>query len=565
MRRRIRLCHTALICALFLCVELIVVSAMPQAVSSAVSIGAASVDSSESAKLHGESGPYWIEINIPAFRLTLFSGESPVKEYPIAVGKSASPSRIGTCKVVSKAKYPTWYPPDGRPPVPPGPDNPISCRWLGLSWAGYGIHGTNNPASIGKAVTLGCIRMHDKDVMELFDIVPVGTKVEFTYETVEVSSYGDGPMAIRLTVYRDLYQRGTNTIERVMESLRTSLAQVVPGAEPNMKSDTISPLMPDIDRPALAALVGAARGKPEPVPWRVRVELGVAATSMHAYPSGAGQKPADSADMMIYPSGVASDAQGGAFAWGVYPGEDSSHDIIGDSHSTDNHGLDNSVHAARSDAFAGVGDACPAATGACAAAADASAGASSSYAATSDTPAEAGLAYATIRDLYGEACAACMHASDACAAKDYEKAIDARIPPGVSRSAGDEACVSAGDGIDGVMNTLSGDGRADADRAKARDSVRVEMDLAHIEGDQVLVALRPVAEAFGYKVGWDAGSQAATVHQKTAKGVLRGGRLYVTPDELRRLLEEVVITWDPQTLTLRIIPISPATQLRVDR
>jgi len=509
--RRICIRRTALTCAFFLCVELFLVSPMPSAVSFAGSIYDASIDSSGFSKPYRESGLYWIQINIPAFKLTLFSGESPVKEYPIAVGKPASPSRIGTCKVVNKAKYPTWYPPDGRSPVPPGPDNPISCRWLGLSWAGYGIHGTNNPASIGKAVTSGCIRMRDKDVMELFDIVPIGTKVEFTYETIEVSSYGDGPMAMLLTVHQDLYQRGTNTAERVIEALRTSLVQIMLNAKSDIMSDAISPAMPDIDRHALAALIDAARGKPEPVPWQVRVEISVVAEPVHVHLAGDSQRTADSADMTTCSSSCKSRKEGDAFA----------------------------------------------------AASDTSAGVSHAYATTGNAYAEPRLVYAIRGDICSEADLAYAITSDTCGemgaastGKDCEKAVDTRILSGASSSACDEA--------GGGMNAIPGNDTADTDPAGARDSVRVEMDLARIEGDRVLVALRPVAEAFGYKVGWDARLQSATVDQKDAKGVLRGGRFHVSLDELQRLLEDVAITWDPQTLTLRITQIPISTRVPVD-
>ncbi len=202
------------------------------------------------------AGPLRIVINIPAFRLSLFSGGRLMKDYPIAVGKSVSPSRTGTCTIVRKIKNPTWYPPDGGPPVPPGPDNPIASRWIGLSWPGYGIHGTNNPSSIGHAVTLGCIRMRDEDVRELYDIVPIDTPVEFVYRTIEVSQAAD-PLGVRLMVYRDIYGIGTNSVA----ALRSALAAAV--EQP----------MPEVDELALGVIASSQTGRPEPVPWRPRVEF----------------------------------------------------------------------------------------------------------------------------------------------------------------------------------------------------------------------------------------------------------------------------------------------------
>ena len=59
----------------------------------------------------------------------------------------------------------------------PNPGGPCGAMWLGLSRPHYGIHGTDNPASIGKNVSKGCIRMHNNHVLELSKLVPIGTKV----------------------------------------------------------------------------------------------------------------------------------------------------------------------------------------------------------------------------------------------------------------------------------------------------------------------------------------------------------------------------------------------------
>jgi len=109
------LCAGGIFCYLIRCHH---ISVIPSGV---IPSGVISVGSYECTERYGAPEPYCIKINIPAFTLTLLSGKALVKTYPIAVGKPASPSRIGTCKVVEKAMYPTWYPPDGRPPVPPGP------------------------------------------------------------------------------------------------------------------------------------------------------------------------------------------------------------------------------------------------------------------------------------------------------------------------------------------------------------------------------------------------------------------------------------------------------------
>ena len=86
--------------------------------------------------------------------------------------------------IINRVQHPTWYGPSGV--VPPGKNNPLGSRWMGLSMKGYGIHGTNVPSSIGKAASHGCIRMRQTDLEELFELVTVGTIVELQSEPAEL-------------------------------------------------------------------------------------------------------------------------------------------------------------------------------------------------------------------------------------------------------------------------------------------------------------------------------------------------------------------------------------------
>lgn len=121
-----------------------------------------------------------IVINVPGRRLFLVQGNTLVRAYPVAVGRKVSPTPVGTFRVLQKAKDPTWAP-KGRPAVPPGPHNPLGPRWMRISPSGYGIHSTNEPDSIGKVRSHGCIRMARADVIELYDLVPLGTRVDIVY------------------------------------------------------------------------------------------------------------------------------------------------------------------------------------------------------------------------------------------------------------------------------------------------------------------------------------------------------------------------------------------------
>lgn len=114
--------------------------------------------------------------------LQLFSGDKLIKVYPIAVGRGGQfKTPVGKHKIRKKIVNPTWYPPSWagiNHPIPPGPSNPLGNREIKLSKRGYSIHGTNKPMSVGSAATHGCIRMYPSDVLELFEVVDLGTPVE---------------------------------------------------------------------------------------------------------------------------------------------------------------------------------------------------------------------------------------------------------------------------------------------------------------------------------------------------------------------------------------------------
>ena len=106
--------------------------------------------------------PIEIIVNVSAKRLTVYRNGSIYREYIVATGKPTTPTPIGSFTIINKQ-------------IDPG--GPYGTRWLGLSKKGYGIHGTNNPESIGTAASNGCIRMYNEDIEALFNITSVGTPV----------------------------------------------------------------------------------------------------------------------------------------------------------------------------------------------------------------------------------------------------------------------------------------------------------------------------------------------------------------------------------------------------
>ena len=127
------------------------------------------------------SDSYWIAINKSRNILTVYRGAQIYKKYPVATGKQAGLTPEGKFTFVSKAVNPAWGGAGISAPISGGaPNNPLGKRWMGLSIGGggqYGVHGNASASSIGTYASLGCVRMINTDVVELYEYIPVGTHV----------------------------------------------------------------------------------------------------------------------------------------------------------------------------------------------------------------------------------------------------------------------------------------------------------------------------------------------------------------------------------------------------
>lgn len=151
---------------------------------------------------HAASSSYQIEVNKTSNKLYLYKNGKVIWTRSIATGKNRTPISAGsknipkgatpegTFPIVMKTINPQWkHVPgtvkkkvNGKIVQVPNPENPLGPRWHGLDVFGtkgtvYGIHGTNAPSSIGKHISMGCIRMNNADAIKLFEIVPKGTPV----------------------------------------------------------------------------------------------------------------------------------------------------------------------------------------------------------------------------------------------------------------------------------------------------------------------------------------------------------------------------------------------------
>ncbi|GGG12750.1 L,D-transpeptidase [Paenibacillus abyssi] len=105
---------------------------------------------------------YRIIIDLSERKLYLLDDSAVVRAFPVGVGKMVTQTPTGEYTIINKQR---------------NPGGPFGALWMGLSKPHYGIHGTNDPSSIGKLVSHGCIRMYNQDVLALSELVPVGTRV----------------------------------------------------------------------------------------------------------------------------------------------------------------------------------------------------------------------------------------------------------------------------------------------------------------------------------------------------------------------------------------------------
>jgi lipoprotein-anchoring transpeptidase ErfK/SrfK len=130
--------------------------------------------------VHQPISDSYIKIDKSANKLTYYAYRVPLRTFPVATGRTADLTPNGTYSVVMLVKDP-WY---LKKNIPGGdPANPLGVRWIGLNVPGtdgskYGIHGTNEPHSIGKHVSSGCVRMRNEDVTWLYAHIHKGTVVE---------------------------------------------------------------------------------------------------------------------------------------------------------------------------------------------------------------------------------------------------------------------------------------------------------------------------------------------------------------------------------------------------
>ena len=130
-----------------------------------------------------EQYPTYVVVDRANFELRLYKNLALEKTYTVAIGAAGYDTPTGLYSIQNKQVDPIWNVPNSDwagdlagTTVPPGPDNPLKARWMGI-YDGAGIHGTTDIASLGSAASRGCVRMSKPDVIELYDRVDIGTPI----------------------------------------------------------------------------------------------------------------------------------------------------------------------------------------------------------------------------------------------------------------------------------------------------------------------------------------------------------------------------------------------------
>ncbi len=125
--------------------------------------------------------PLRLEISLSRRQLTVYQGTTPIKRYPVAIGRAGWETPTGQFKVKQMIRDPAWKNPFTGVVIPGGdPENPLGRHWIGFWTDGknwIGMHGTPTPKSVGRAVSHGCVRMFNQDIADVFQRVIPGTPI----------------------------------------------------------------------------------------------------------------------------------------------------------------------------------------------------------------------------------------------------------------------------------------------------------------------------------------------------------------------------------------------------
>ena len=214
-----------------------------------------------------------IVINVADMRLYAFiNGDKAPFHTPIGVGREGLNTPLGTTKVVRKKEGPTWTPtermrkedPTLEPFYPPGPSNPLGTHALYLGWPTYALHGTHRPFGIGRRVSSGCIRLYPEKIIELYDIIPIGTEVTVVNQPIKVAWIDD-----------ELFLEANPTLEQsvAMEEMGEVPEEKISDDEMHMIVKTAGEYKDRLNWPTIRKALKERNGYPVAIARRPNVEV----------------------------------------------------------------------------------------------------------------------------------------------------------------------------------------------------------------------------------------------------------------------------------------------------
>jgi len=283
-----------------------------------------------------------IVVNVAEMRLYYFvprrsDGRQVIYTYPIGIGREDWKTPSGVTTIVRKVKNPVWRPPadileehrkEGDPlpaEIRPGPGDPMGNRALYLGWPEYAIHGTNKPAGVGMRVSHGCMHLYPEDIMQLYDMAPVGTPVRvvnqpfvFGWHGGELYMQAFGPLA---GDPRD-WQNATRTLleqamgPRIQQQLRARNEQVrwdlVMELARNPKGVPVAITDPNASLAGVLADAPQVQNRlPEGAAWDGRTELPMSEQTFERALSKLGVNPSPHPAGLRHGTARAADRAGG--------------------------------------------------------------------------------------------------------------------------------------------------------------------------------------------------------------------------------------------------------------
>jgi L,D-transpeptidase ErfK/SrfK len=160
----------------------------------------------------------------------------PPLTFPLGIGREGLETPTGTTSIVKKVVGPTWFPTERmrqeKPWLPAaihaGNQNPLGTHAMYLGWPTFLIHGSNKPWGIGRRVSSGCMRMYPEDIITMFGLTPIGTKVTVVNQPIKVGWLEDGlylEANPTLTQSNQIEVDGTHDIKPMTAGIRKTIAE----------------------------------------------------------------------------------------------------------------------------------------------------------------------------------------------------------------------------------------------------------------------------------------------------------------------------------------------------